>query len=47
MAATAMIRLELGPQTLETLEAMVPTNGSTKKQGVEALLRKGADAVRK
>jgi hypothetical protein len=43
VAANSMLHVELGPKTIN---ALLPKD-SKKKEGVEALLRKGADAVRK
>jgi hypothetical protein len=43
VAATSTMHLELGPNTIE---ALLPKD-SKKKEGVEGLLRKGADVVRK
>jgi hypothetical protein len=42
VAANAAMQLELGPKTIK---ALLPKD-SKKKEGVEGLLRKGADAVR-
>jgi hypothetical protein len=46
VAASSVLHLEFGPKTRETIKALLPTD-SNKKEGVEGLLRKGADAVRK
>jgi hypothetical protein len=46
VAMNAVMNLELGPETREAIKALVPT-ASNKKEGVEALLRKGADAARR
>jgi hypothetical protein len=46
VAANSVIQLEFGPKTRETIKALLPTD-SKKKEGVEGLLRKGAEAVRK
>ena len=43
VAANSMMHLELGPNTIK---ALLPKD-SKKKEGVEGLLRKGADVVRK
>lgn len=43
VAASSMLHFELGPKTIN---ALLPKD-SKKKEGVEGLLRKGADAVRK
>jgi hypothetical protein len=46
VATNAVMNLELGPETREAIKALVPRD-SNKKEGVEALLRKGADAARR
>ena len=48
VAANAVMHLELGPKTRETIKAVLPVQAdSKKKEGVEGLLRKGADAARR
>ena len=42
LAANTVMKLDLGP---ETIEALLPKD-SKKKEGVEGLLRKGANVVR-
>jgi hypothetical protein len=48
VATTAVMHLELGPKTRETIKAVLPVpTDSKKKEGVEGLLSKGAEAVRR
>jgi hypothetical protein len=48
VATNAMMHFELGPKTRETIKAVVPVPTDSKtKEGVEGLLSKGADAVRR
>ena len=48
VATSAVMHLELGPKTRETIKAVVPVpTDSKKKEGVEGLLSKGAEAVRR
>jgi hypothetical protein len=46
LAANAVMHLELGPKTRETIKAIVPKD-SKKKEGVQGLPRKGANAARR
>jgi hypothetical protein len=47
VAANAVMHLELGPKTRETIKAVLPVpTDSNKKEGVAGVLRKGADAAR-
>jgi hypothetical protein len=46
VAANAVMHFELGPETRETLRALLPRD-SNKKEGVAGVLRKGADAARR
>jgi len=48
VATNAVMHFELGPKTRETIKAVLPVpTDSKKKEGVEGLLSKGADAVRR
>ena len=47
VAANAVMHLELGPKTRETIKAVLPVpTDSNKKEGVAGVLRKGAEAAR-
>jgi hypothetical protein len=45
VAAKAVVHFELGPKTRETIKRLVPET-ATKREGVEGLLRKGAEVAR-
>ncbi len=47
VAANAVMHLELGPETRETINAALPPRDSNKNEGVAGVLHKGADAARR
>jgi len=47
VAANAVMHLELGPETRETIKAALPPRDSNKNEGVAGVPRKGADAARR